>query len=355
MIDDGAAPVSAPSPDPLGPAPVRAAVVGCGDVATIHFESIAAIEDAELVAVCDTDASALEQAARITGAPAYTDLGTMLREVRPDVVHITTPHNAHADPTIQALEAGVHVIQEKPLAHTLAEGERIVAAAEEAGQRGVKIGICFQNRYNVSAERAREMLDAGAIGEVTGAWASVEWARTEGYYRAKPWRGTWEGSGGGLLINQAIHTLDLIQWLLGDVVKIDGHAATRRYGHVIEVEDTAEALFTHASGVETTFFASLTSPATHPVELEIVGTGGRISIRGGLKLTRVDGTKEKWKERKATSAGRAYWGVSHELFIRDFYRRLDDPEPFWISPAEAMKSLHMLKAIYDQSFGADHI
>ncbi|MDO5495290.1 MAG: Gfo/Idh/MocA family oxidoreductase [bacterium] len=333
---------------------VRAAVVGCGDVATIHYEGIDAIEGAELVAVCDTDEAALDAATRMTGTRGYTDLGEMLREVRPDVVHITTPHNQHADPTIQALEAGVHVIQEKPLAHTLAEGERIVAAAEAAHARGTKIGICFQNRYNVSSQKARELLDAGAIGEVTGAWASVEWTRTEGYYRAKPWRGTWEGSGGGLLINQAIHTLDLVQWLLGDVVEVQGHASTRRYGSVIEVEDTAEAVFTHEGGVATTFYATLTAPSTHPVEIEIVGTEGRLYVRNGVKLTRVDGTREKWKERKAASAGRAYWGVSHELFIRDFYARLGDPEPFWIGPGEAMKSMRMLKAVYDQSFGANH-
>nr|NLD40252.1 Gfo/Idh/MocA family oxidoreductase [Actinomycetales bacterium] len=348
MTDDGGASPGSPGD------PIRVAVVGCGDVATIHFEAIASIEEAVLVAVGDTDPRALEVSSRTAGVPGYTDIGELIGEVRPDVVHVTTPHHEHVDPSITALRAGVHVLQEKPIAHTLAEGERLVAAAEEAAGTGTKIGICFQNRYNISAQKARELLDAGTIGEVQGAWASVEWSRTEGYYRAKPWRGTWAESGGGLLINQAIHTLDLVQWLMGDVVDVDGHACTRRYGNVIEVEDTADALFTHAGGVQTTFYATLTSPSTHPVEIEIVGSKGRIQIRDGVRLELVDGTVASWAERKVPSTGRAYWGVSHEILIRDFYEKLADPEPFWISPAEAMKSMHMLKTIYDQSFGDNH-
>ncbi|HZK05506.1 MAG TPA: Gfo/Idh/MocA family oxidoreductase [Actinomycetaceae bacterium] len=333
---------------------LRVAVVGCGDVSTIHFEAIAEIETAELVAVCDRDPSALEYAGRMTGKRRYADLQKMIDDVRPDVIHVATPHHEHVESTLTALAAGVHVIQEKPLAHTLAEAQRVVDAAEEVREKGTKIGICFQNRYNVSSQKAAELLADGAIGNITGAWASVVWARTEGYYKAKPWRGTWEESGGGLLINQAIHTLDLVQWLLGDVVEIDGRSSTRRYGQVIEVEDTAEALFTHENGVETTFYATLTSPTTHPVELEIVGEDGRITIRDGITLQKVDGTVETWAERKVPSTGRAYWGVSHEILIRDFYEKIPDPEPFWISPAEGMKSMRMLKAIYDQSYGPNH-
>lgn len=331
---------------------LRVGVVGWGDVAAVHYEAIEAIDGAELVGVCDTDPEALARAGQLTGVTGYGELAALLRDAAPDVVHVTTPHHQHVDPTLALLEAGVHVIQEKPLAHTLADAGRIVAAAEAAGS--TKIGICYQNRYNTSSTKTAELLADGAIGEITGAWASVVWTRTEDYYRAKPWRGTWAESGGGLLINQAIHTLDLVQWLLGDVVGVAGQTSTRRYGHMIEVEDTADALFTHANGVETTFYATLTSPSMRPVELEIVGTKGRIQIRDGCTLVRADGRVETWEERKVASAGRTYWGVSHELLIRDFYARIPDPEPFWISPAEALKSLTMVKALYDLSYGSNH-
>lgn len=328
--------------------PRRAAIVGCGDVSVIHAEAIEAIEGIELVAVCDADPDQLEAAARDLGAAGYDDLGQMLAEARPDVVHVTTPHHQHVQATIDCLAAGVHVIQEKPLAHTIEEGERLVEAARTAS---AKVGICFQNRYNVSSEEARRIIDSGLLGEIRGAYASVVWSRTAGYYLNRPWRGTFAESGGGLLVNQAIHTLDLVQWLMGDVVAVDGHAATRKFADVIEVEDTAEALFTHASGAQTSFYATLTAPVHRPVEIEIYGDRGALAIRNGLTLTLEDGTVEVFPERQVASAGRTYWGVSHEILIRDFYARLEDPEPFWISPAEAMKPLHMLKTIYDQTHG----
>ncbi|MGB7962970.1 MAG: Gfo/Idh/MocA family oxidoreductase [Propionicimonas sp.] len=250
----------------------RAAIVGCGDVSVVHAEAIEAIGTIELVGVCDTDPDRLESASVDFGAAGYDDLGRMLDEARPDVVHVATPHHQHVQVTIDCLEAGIHVIQEKPIAHTLEEGQRLVDAARAAT---AKVGICFQNRYNVSSEQARRIIDSGLLGEIRGAYASVVWARTADYYLSRSWRGTFAESGGGLLINQAIHTLDLVQWLMGDVIAVDGHAATRKFGDVIDVEDTAEALFTHANGAQTSYSATLTAPVHRPVEVEIYGDRGR--------------------------------------------------------------------------------
>lgn len=328
--------------------PVRAAIVGAGDVSLVHYEAIRAIEGAELVGVADTDPVALARATDMTGLPGFATHRELYETVRPDVVHVCTPHDQHVDASIDALAAGIHVIQEKPIAHTLEEGQRLVEAAEAIPAGGPKIGICFQNRYNVSSQEARRLLDQRAIGDIHGAWASVVWTRTASYYHAKPWRGTWANSGGGLLINQAIHTLDLVQWLMGGVDEVVGRAFTHKFGHVIEVEDTAEALLTHPDGTTTSFYATLTAPANQPVELAIHGSLGSLRIRDGLTLSSPV-AERRFEERRAASGGRSYWGVSHEILIRDFYARLDDPEPFWIGPAEAMKSLRILKAIYDQS------
>ena len=305
------------------------------------------MDDVEIVAVCDTDPDRLEAAAARHDAAAYDNLRDLLAEARPDVAHVTTPHHQHVQITLDCLEAGVHVLQEKPIAHTIAEGERLVAAARDTR---TKVGICFQNRYNISSQEARRILDAGLLGEIQGAYASVVWSRTADYYRSRPWRGTFAEGGGGLLINQAIHTLDLVQWLMGDVVAVGGHAATRKFGDVIEVDDTAEALFTHANGTQTSFYATLTAPIHRPVEIEIYGDRGALAIRNGLTVTLADGTVEAFPERQLASAGRVYWGVSHEILIRDFYDKLADPQPFWISPEEAMASLRMLTAIYDQTY-----
>ena len=223
-------------------------------------------------------------------------------------------------------------------------------AVAAAPADGPKVGICFQNRYNLASQRLHEMLGSGELGAVRGAWASVVWTRSADYYRAKPWRGTWANSGGGLLINQAIHTLDLVQWLLGGVERTDGHVATRKYGDVIEVEDTAELLLHHGGGITTSFYATLTAPRHRPVEIELDCENAYVTLRGGtdggLTIRWADGRVDTVGERSVTSGGRSYWGVSHELLIRDFYARLDEPEPFWIGPGEAMASLEILKEAY---------
>ncbi|MDN5822426.1 MAG: Gfo/Idh/MocA family oxidoreductase, partial [Brachybacterium sp.] len=320
----------------------RIGLIGCGDVSVVHFEAIRDIEGLQLVGVADTDPQALSRATEATGVPGFESTRELIDAVGPDAVHVTTPHHQHIDPSLTALEAGVHVLQEKPLAHTLEEGRRLVDALESASTSAgaPKVGICFQNRYNLASRHLAEMLGTGELGAVRGAWASVVWTRSADYFLAKPWRGTWDGSGGGLLINQAIHTLDLVQWLLGGVERTDGHVATRKYGDVIEVEDTAELLLHHPGGITTSFYATLTAPQHRPVELELDCERAYVTLRGGtdggLTIRWVDGRVETLAERSVTSGGRSYWGVSHELLIRDFYERLDEPEPFWIGPGEAM-------------------
>ncbi|TDD86161.1 Gfo/Idh/MocA family oxidoreductase [Saccharopolyspora karakumensis] len=323
---------------------ITAAVIGCGDVSAVHLDAIAALEDVELVAVCDTDPAALTTTAERCGVAGFADHRALLEAVRPDVAHVCTPHHQHAPVALDLLDAGVHVLVEKPLAHTLDEAERLVEAAERSRSR---VGVCFQNRYNATAQAAREVLDSGELGSVLGATATVLWTRTPDYYLAKPWRGRWATAGGGLLINQAIHTLDLVQWLVGDVVEVQGRASTRR--HLIEVEDTAEMLLTHGGGARSLVFGSLANVVHAPVTIDITAERGALAIRGDLTITHTDGRVRAVAERRSSSNGRSYWGASHEALIGDFYARLGDDEPFWISPREATKALRILTDVYAQS------
>lgn len=331
---------------------MRAAVVGWGDVAVVHREAIDAVEGAELVGVVDTDPARRAAATADAGVPAFATIDELVGAVAPDVVHVTTPHDQHAAPTLEALAHGVHVLQEKPLAHTLATGVQLVERIGEA-LRGSspkpRVGVCFQNRYNVSAQELRRLLDSGELGAVRGAYASVVWTRAADYYTTKPWRGSRERSGGGLLINQAIHTLDLLQWFLGEPTDVRGHVATHKFGDVMDVEDTAELLITHPGGVQTSFYATLTAPRHRPVEIELKCEHADVVLRNGLTVVWHDGRVERHAERQVPSGGRTYWGVSHELLIRDFYATLGDPEPFWISPADALASLRILTRAYEVS------
>ena len=195
------------------------------------------------------------------------------------------------------------------------------------------------------------LLSSGELGAVLGASATVMWQRAADYYESRPWRGTWAGGGGGLMMNQAIHTVDLLQWLVGDVAKVGRPAATRFLGGTIEVEDTAEFVAEHANGARSAFYATLANADNAPVTLDIVTEKAVLSLRGDLTVTHNDGRVDVIPERTSESGGRSYWGVSHELLIAaTSMPGWRGPEPFWISPAEAEKSLRIIKDVYRQSY-----
>jgi len=305
---------------------VRVALIGPGTVSVVHLAAIETL-GVDLVGVCDSG----------------RDHRDFLDEVRPDVVHICTPHDRHVPIAIDALERGVHVLLEKPVANTIAEADRLVAAVKN--HPDVKIGVCLQNRYNLTSQAARDLLASGELGQAVGGSAAVLWHRDAAYYAARPWRGEKRRAGGGVLINQAIHTLDLLQWLLGEVTALRGHAG--RYGDLpIDVEDTAHVLLDHAPGGRSVFFATVANAVDSPVTLEIVAEHGTLLLRGDLTVAYADGRVETITELTSGSAGRSYWGASHELLIADFYRSLADPEPFWIGPSEALKTQHLIDEIY---------
>ncbi|MEV4704291.1 Gfo/Idh/MocA family oxidoreductase [Actinoplanes sp. NPDC049316] len=323
-------------------------MIGCGDVSVVHLQALAKLDGVELAGVCDTDASRAAEAAERYGVPAFPGHRELLRTVRPDVVHVCTPHDRHTPVAIDCLDAGVAVLLEKPVAHTVAEADRLIAAARRRPE--VKIGICLQNRYNATSRAVRELLGSGDLGPVLGGSATVLWHRDPAYYRARPWRGIRARSGGGVLINQAIHTLDLMEWFLGDVTRVRGDAG--RYAHDdIDVEDTASVILDHAGGARSVVLATVANVADSPVTIEIVTGRAVLLIRGDLSVRHADGRVETVAEPVAGPGGRGYWGASHELLIADFYRTLPDPEPFWISPRAGARSLRLIQQVYDLAKG----
>jgi UDP-N-acetyl-2-amino-2-deoxyglucuronate dehydrogenase len=321
-----------------------AAVIGCGDVSVVHLRAIENLAGVDLVGVCDTDPARAEAAAQRYGVPAFAGHRELLDAVRPEVAHVCTPHHQHAPVAIDCLDAGVGVLVEKPVANTVAEADRLIAAARE--HPDVKAGICLQNRYNLATVAARSLLESGELGAVRGGSATVFWHRDAAYYQARPWRGRMRDSGGGVLINQAIHTLDLMEWLLGDVVRVRGHTGRYALDGVVDVEDTAEVLLDHAGGARSVVFATVAAAADFPITIEIITEHAVLLIRGDLTVTYADGRVETVAERRADTGGRGYWGASHELLIADFYRTLAEPVPFWISPEEGARSLRLIDQLY---------
>jgi UDP-N-acetyl-2-amino-2-deoxyglucuronate dehydrogenase len=337
--------------------PLRVALVGCGDISAVHLDAIldaARSGDVRPVGVCDVDAGRRGEAAARAGCPGFADVTALLDETAPDVVHVCTPHHRHADLAAESLARDVSVLLEKPLAHTVAEGERLVRAAEDS--RGV-LGVCFQNRYNDTARTLRELLDGGGLGRVLGALASVTWFRDAAYYARRDWRGRWATAGGGVLMNQAIHTLDLLQWYLGPVTDVRGTVGTLALAGAIEVEDTAALRMQHRSATGGPVSSILHATNGHvenaPVVLEIRTERARARLDVDLTVTHDDGRVETFHPASVASGAHAYWGLSHGLLIDDFYRHVRAGKHFWIDGPAALESLRAIQAVYDQCVGPD--
>lgn len=323
-----------------------AAVVGIGAISALHLAAIRANPRLELVGVCDVDAQRAETAGRTFGVPSFTNHRELLRSVSPQVVHITTPHDQHVPVALDALDAGAHVLTEKPIGQSVEAGLRLV---ERAAASDRKVGVVFQNRYNPTAIAIHELLTSGVLGPIAGARAAVWWFRPAAYYAAAPWRGQWATAGGGVLINQALHTLDLLLWFLGAPTAVHGVAATLTLPGVIEVEDTATIVIDHDAGVRSTLFATNAHHTNTDVELEVTGRDGSVRLAGG-EAWLTDGSGGRLIATDTQAGGeRSYWGKGHSLLINDFHARLDDPEPFWIGPADGLVPLQVLREVYAQS------
>ncbi len=325
---------------------LRVALAGCGDISAQHLDAITANPAAHLIAVCDIDQDRAETTGELLNCPAYRDFEQMLAAERPDVVHICTPHHLHASMAIVALRRDVNVLLEKPVAISMADGEAVALAAQASA---AMLGVCYQNRYNKTSKALRDLIDGGALGRLQGGRASVTWSRDNGYFSRRPWRGTWAGGGGGVLINQSIHTLDLLQWFLGEVTDVRGQAARLALAEPVEVEDTASIQLRHQSGAASIFYASNGYVDNAPIMLELLTDNATVRLNGDLVITYHDGTVTMVSEEATVSGPRAYWGLSHATLIDDFYRHVQERRPFWIDATEALKTLSIVTSVYRQS------
>jgi len=223
---------------------IGVAIIGPGKVAHTHARALATIPGSRLVAVCGRTPERTQAFADQYGARAYTALDDLLGDSDVDAVILCTPHPQHAAQAIQSIDAGKHVLVEKPLATTVADCDRIIAATHA---NGVTLGVISQRRLYAPVQRLKHAIDAGKIGKPVLATMSVLGWRSSEYYAMDPWRGTWDGEGGGVLVNQAVHQLDLLCWLMGPVVEVFGYHTNLNHP-TIEVEDTAVAVVRFAQG-----------------------------------------------------------------------------------------------------------
>jgi predicted dehydrogenase len=251
---------------------LRYGVIGAGVVAPLHLQAIAALDDVELVGISALDHEAAARRGQEAGCPSFPDHRDLLM-LEPDVIVICTPHPSHPALTVEALATGAHVLVEKPLAVEVRDADAMIDAADRAGRL---LGVCFQQRFRPVIAAARELIAEGRLGRLVRASIVDPLYRPNIYYGTAGWRGTWQGEGGGVLMNQAPHTLDLLCHLAGPPETVWG--MSRRRSQPMEAEDTAMALLEYPGGAVGTIAVSTTEPGLQRIEL--VGDRGRIEIVG---------------------------------------------------------------------------
>jgi len=341
-------------------------IVGCGVIAPTHARAVAALPNARLVAVTDPDQGKAKALADTHGAAWDASLGDLLARPDIDVVSVCVPSGLHAEVGVRAARAGKHLVIEKPIEISVAAADRLLGAAAEAG---VGLTVISQHRFDPGAQRLRELVQTGRLGRLTLGEAAVKWYRTQGYYDSGDWRGTWALDGGGALMNQGVHYLDLLCWIMGPVAEVTALTATQ--AHEIEVEDVALALLRFASGAVGLVQASTAVYPGFPERLEISGTGGTVVVEAGA-IRSAELADERGEvgaygasgSEKAPAAGTPVGGTGggtaaadpaaladepHRAQLADFLAALDnDGEPL-VTGAQARADLAVIRAVYDSA------
>lgn len=250
--------------------PVRTALIGCGKVGGLHAAALSTCPQSHLVAVCDASLERAERFAARYGGRAFRDVEAMIRESRAEAVFLCTPHPLHAQPAVLAARAGLHVMVEKPMAASLADCDAMLDAAR---QSGVRLSVMSQRRFYEPVQRIQAAIQAGKIGQpALGVFLMFSW-RDQAYYQSDPWRGKWDTEGGGVLVNQSPHQLDLLRWFMGDVAEISGCWANLNHPY-IEVDDTAVATLKFKNGGLGSIVTSLSQRPGLFTKVHVHGSNG---------------------------------------------------------------------------------
>jgi UDP-N-acetyl-2-amino-2-deoxyglucuronate dehydrogenase len=254
---------------------LRYALIGAGaSIANNHLEALARLPGTQIVGMADVNPDIGAQRAALVGAPFFLDHQTLLSTVAPNVAVICAPHPLHCSLALDCFAAGAHVLVEKPIAVEVAEAEMMIAAADAAGR---VLAVNFQERFLPDIEAAHRLIADGELGDLVRVLCVEPWFRTAAYYRSAGWRGTWSGEGGGVLMNQAPHTLDRLCYLAGSPASVWGWTRTLR--HAIETEDTAQAMLVYPNGAPGYIEVSTLEAGTPP-QMHIVGNRMALEFRG---------------------------------------------------------------------------
>jgi predicted dehydrogenase len=342
---------------------VRLAVIGAGGMGGVHVRDMGNVENAELVAVCDIDRERADRFAEMFEVPAFYDYKDLLAADIVDGVIIATPHYDHTPIAIDFFNRGVHVLTEKPIAVHTQDGYKMIAAYEAAREKYPELvfSIMFQQRTYGFWRKIKEMIDEGVLGKlVRASWIITDWFRTQAYYDNGGWRATWSGEGGGVLLNQCPHNLDLYQWFFGLPKRITGFVAIGKY-HNIEVEDEVTAHFEYENGMVGHFLTSTAeSPGTN--RLEIVGEMGKLVFENGsLTFTRNEssmiefiqtcpGSFDKVENNTSEVPYEHHGEAGHQIMVRNFASAILSGDALIAAGVDGIRGLTLGNAIMLSSF-----
>lgn len=322
-------------------------IVGCGMIGAVQAAAIDQIAGARLVAVCGRDPGRTSEFAARFGAAGYTDYQRFLDHRGLDIVTICTPSGLHAEQGILAARAGKHVLVEKPIETTLEKADQLIHACELAG---VRLGVIFQSRFLPAARRIRQAIEEGRLGRLILGDAYVKWYRSPEYYDPRSWHGTLDLDGGGALINQAIHTVDLLQWMMGPFESVFAVKAALRYPH-IQAEDTLVASIRFQSGALGVIEAATSIKPGFKRRLEISGERGTVILDGDtISLWEVEGESSDTGAAEQITDGSANPAAisneGHRRQLEDMMTAIIEKRPPLVDGIEGRKSLELVEAAY---------
>lgn len=327
---------------------IRIGIIGLGNISDIHAQAIAVSKNAELVSAYSRSKEKAENFGEKYGVTSYDNWGEFITDSNLDAVSICTPNGAHLEYSTKAAEAGKHVIIEKPIEVTVERAKELINSCE---RNNVKLAVIYQSRFMDKMGELKEMLDQGVLGKVFMGDAYVKWFRSQEYYDSGAWRGSIALDGGGVMINQAIHTIDLLQWLMGDVASVFGQTGT--FSHELEGEDNAVGVLRYKSGALGVIQGSTSIQPSQSRRIEIHGEKGTVIIDGDDVEVLLEGA-EKDSEDKGSGAGSAspFDGFSIEPHKRQFESIVEaillNKTPT-VSGEESLKSLAIVSALYESA------
>ena len=339
---------------------LKVVIAGCGRISAAHADALHRLADrVQVVLAVDIEKEKAKTFAQGFNC-AWSNDPEAVFTADADAVHLCLPHDLHSVMAIRAMRAGLHVLTEKPIALTLQQADEMIRVQQQTGR---KLAVVFQTRFVPGVEILRKMIGQGRFGKILSARSQLTWNRPYAYYESSAWKGTWSHEGGGVLIDQAIHSIDRVRYILNDAAAwIDGSIHNRCHhrptadGRLLRVEDVAEAVVGFRNGCLYSLYACDYYRADAPITIEFLGEKGRCGLIQEMGFYELDGC---YTEIRSSCAGQSigpdYWGSSHYTQILDFYDAIQKDRPVAVDGLEARKTLEIVKGIYLSSLKGQRV